>query len=798
VGRVDRAVGHASAAQADRRAVAGQGQKQVLEMIASGEPLADVLTTLIRVIEHDSPGLLGSVLLLENGTHVRHIAAPSLPPEYCRAIDGEPIGPRAGSCGTAAFRVEQVIVEDIRTDPLWTDYRELADRHGLRACWSTPIVDAQHRVLGTFAFYSRRTGLPAARHQRAIAMATHTAAIAIVKAQGERERARLVHDLNERVKELEVLHAAARLFQRERAIDGDLLAEFVRLLPPGWQYPEICVARIIYGSIEAETPGWRETPWRQTAPFGTGDGQSGLIEVAYLEQRPGDAEGPFLAEERRLIDALAELIGAHFERIRIQSALRDSATRLSLATQASNIGLWDWDIARGVVYFSPEWKGQLGYLDHEISSSYGEWESRLHPEDRQRILSEVRTCLAAPSANYELDFRLRHKDGSYRWIYARAQLQRDAGGRPQRLVGCQIDITERRQAEEQRAESQRRNEALVQALGEIVYDWRPLEDRLYWSGDFTRLLGYTADEMGTDTASWTRRVHPDDLPQVLVEAEACARERRPYQLEYRFRRSDGGYAWMLDRGTSFVSASGTLERIVGVFRDITERKRAQEQLQLSFSRLQELSRRLVEVEESERRNINRELHDRVGQNLSALNVILGIMRNGLAGHSQSARLDDARALLEMTSKQVRDVMADLRPAALDDFGLFAALRNHGAAVSARLGIAIRVTGKALDPRLPAVVETALFRIVQEALNNIAKHARASNVKVTLAEAAGQVRLTIADDGVGFEAARAPRDEPTYGIVSMHERAEAVGARLRIVSAPGEGTRVEVEAPRVPE
>jgi PAS domain-containing protein len=114
---------------------------------------------------------------------MRHGAARDLPDTFIRAVDGEPIGPRAGSCGTAAFRCEPVIVEDIATDPLWENYRELALKHDLRASWSTPIFDAQHRVLGTFAMYLRAPGRPDVRHLRLIGISTHVAAIAITRHQ---------------------------------------------------------------------------------------------------------------------------------------------------------------------------------------------------------------------------------------------------------------------------------------------------------------------------------------------------------------------------------------------------------------------------------------------------------------------------------------------------------------------------------------------------------------------------------------------------------------------------------------
>ena len=161
-------------------------QTRVLEMIATGLPLATTLTTLLRDTEVCAPGMLGSVLLLDDdGLHLRHGAAPSLPDAFNRAIDGQPIGPAAGSCGTAAFRRETVIVEDIATDPLWADYRDLALAHGLRACWSTPILDEQRRVLGTFAIYYRAPGRPTALHRRCIDLATSLAAVAISRTRAE-------------------------------------------------------------------------------------------------------------------------------------------------------------------------------------------------------------------------------------------------------------------------------------------------------------------------------------------------------------------------------------------------------------------------------------------------------------------------------------------------------------------------------------------------------------------------------------------------------------------------------------
>src|SRR6266480_1732904 len=161
------------------------GEKRLLEMIARGSGLVSVLDALCRFAEEMSDNVLVSILLLSpDGKSLRHGAAPSLPKSYTEAIDGALIGPCAGSCGTAAYRGERIIVSDIATDPLWDQYRHLAIDHGLRACWSTPIFSTTRSVMGTFALYSREPGSPTPEQLNLIEQMTHLAAVAI-----ERERA---------------------------------------------------------------------------------------------------------------------------------------------------------------------------------------------------------------------------------------------------------------------------------------------------------------------------------------------------------------------------------------------------------------------------------------------------------------------------------------------------------------------------------------------------------------------------------------------------------------------------------
>lgn len=156
------------------------GQSRILEMIAANAPLSEILKRLVLLIEAQSPDMLCSVLLLsDDGDHIRHGAAPSLPEDFVKAIDGAQIGPKDGSCGTAMYRGQPVIVTDVSVDPLWENYRELADASGLRACWSTPILSGRGKVLGSFAMYYREPRTPTGAEAGLTDVATRIAGLAV-------------------------------------------------------------------------------------------------------------------------------------------------------------------------------------------------------------------------------------------------------------------------------------------------------------------------------------------------------------------------------------------------------------------------------------------------------------------------------------------------------------------------------------------------------------------------------------------------------------------------------------------
>lgn len=236
-----------------------------------------------------------------------------------------------------------------------------------------------------------------------------------------------------------------------------------------------------------------------------------------------------------------------------------------------------------------------------------------------------------------------------------------------------------------------------------------------------------------------------------------------------------------------------------IARALEVRKLMQSEEQMRFSRDQwrAFAQSLAEALEKERKRIARELHDGIGQNLIALGMNLESLHDPLTDtHTglTDQRLTDSQMILSEMKQTIRNLIADFRPAVLDDFGLVAAIQSLSDKFSKHTGLHISVQGSEDMPRLHEFMEITLYRIVQEALTNVAKHARAENVWIRLHQSETTVLLEIADDGVGFDSTQSlhTRETGTWGLLNMRERAEALGGSLRIEAAPGEGTRVVVE------
>lgn len=295
-----------------------------------------------------------------------------------------------------------------------------------------------------------------------------------------------------------------------------------------------------------------------------------------------------------------------------------------------------------------------------------------------------------------------------------------------------------------------------------------------------------------------RRAFPEEVAREVTTGmlDVLAGRAQTFTAEYPPVPADTGRCFLVTATALLPGRRG----VVVTHTDITERKAAEIERQKAMARARGFSEYLAEADEDLRAGIARELHDRIGQNLAATALDLDILRSQLPAGPLSAverRLDDAARLVEQMVRDVRDLMGELRPPLLDDVGLIAALRWYGQQFNLRSGVAFRLQGWESVPRLAAGTESAVFRIVQEALTNVAMHARAGTVSARFSTAKDAVVLVIVDDGAGFDVDGPAGSgvRPAWGLRGMRERAEAVGGTVRVESSVGAGTRVTIEVPR---
>jgi signal transduction histidine kinase len=262
-------------------------------------------------------------------------------------------------------------------------------------------------------------------------------------------------------------------------------------------------------------------------------------------------------------------------------------------------------------------------------------------------------------------------------------------------------------------------------------------------------------------------------------------------------RPDGSRVAVLASVVPLRDGGGFVIGAVSCLQDITDRKRAEEGLRESNEKLQLLSRRLVETQETERREIARELHDEVGQTLTVAEMNLQAAMQSSRGASVNRRLNDSLQAVGRVLEQVRDLSLNLRPSMLDDLGLESALRWYTNRQAALSKLKADFQADPLEDRLDPVIETACFRVAQEALTNVVRHAHAGAVTVALRKQDGHLHLFVRDDGAGFEVAvgreKALRGG-SLGLLSLEERATLVGGGLELKSAPGQGTEVHAWFP----
>jgi PAS domain S-box-containing protein len=498
---------------------------------------------------------------------------------------------------------------------------------------------------------------------------------------------------------------------------------------------------------------------------------------------------------------------------RADEALASSERRFRLLLEGLPQLVWTCSPDGRCDYLSRQWVDYTGVPEAE-QLGYG-WSEAVHPDDRAVMLERWRKSVATGEP-YDAEFRIRGADGAYRWFMTRAfRFQVDDG--TEKWFGTNTDIEEQKQIESRLRASERVYRAIGESIDYGVWICSPDGRNTYASPSFLNLVGLTQEQCSE--FGWGNVLHPDDAERTMAAWRRCVAEQRIWDVEHRFRAVDGKIHSILARGVPVFNERGAVVCWAGINLDITRLKEAEDALrelnatlELRVAERTEklrqaeeaqrqalLRRRFVEqtiaAREDEQRRLARELHDGIGQSLTSLRMTLRVVEQAddLAAAQAAAR--ELRPIVVRTEDEVRRLTRNLRPAVLDDLGLVPALSRLAEEVRLSRTVQVRFDGpRVADTRLPAAVETALYRIAQEALTNVVKHARAQNVELQLDCAPSGVQLTVTDDGIGYDAAARADDAGRFGIIGMRERVALLNGAFEIEPRPTGGTTILVTIP----
>ena len=534
-------------------------------------------------------------------------------------------------------------------------------------------------------------------------------------------------------------------------------------------------AALAHGRFEGE--GWRLRK----------DGSAFWANVVITPMR--DAAGNLLAYAKVTRDLTA--------RRQLEERLRESEARLQAFLNYSPAVIFMKDLDGRYLHANARFLQRFGLTGERI---VGRTDAELFMSEQAEAYSVNDREVLTRGTPLEFEEVAQYTDGKCVSMVSKFPV-RDTAGKIIGIGGIATDITEHKRAEEALRVSEQAFRELLDVLPIAVY--------VCDSAGLIETHNRRAVELwgreplirdGADRFCGAYRIYTSDgtyLPHAESPmGEVLRTGRAAVDREIVIERPDGSCRTAIVNVIARRDEHGALTGAINCLMDITERKHAERELKEYAEQLRVLSSRLVELDEEDRLALSRELHDRVGQNLTALNINLGIVLDQLPDtvkHLVAPRLKDSQELVEATVDSITDVMADLRPPLLDDYGLLPALQSIADQCARRTGIDVVVQGTARLGRLDQQVEISLCRIAQEALTNVIKHARAEHVQIELAQPPGQITLTISDDGIGFyPGARMQHSgRAGWGMLTMRERAVALGGTLMIDSTPGNGTQVMV-------
>lgn len=808
-----------------------QFRSLTLELLSGVDSLPSILEGIVRGVEQLDFEMICSILLLDSqGKHFSKVIAPSLPEFYNAAIAGLEIGIGVGSCGTAAASGKRVIVEDIKTSPYWVPFRELAVRAGLGACWSQPILSSSGQVLGVFAIYHREAHSPTEFDIAIIEKTAHLASIAIERKQSEEA--------------LRASEERMRLF-----FERQLVGMAITSPDKGWLQVNDKVCEML-GYTREELAGltWAELTYQDDLPADIaqfervlkGEIDSYAIEKRYVRKDGGIVFAALSVGCVRRADRSVDLLSLVNDisarkrmEAEVQNHLRifESMDKVNRAIQGSNdletvlndvldtvLSIFDCDRA----YFSypcdpeadawsvplercrPEYPGAhvLGgailmdegkaealriLLDADGPLTYGA--GNQHPLPKQMSeqfgFKSYMAMAIYPKGDKPWTFGIQQCSRSRVWTADEQKLFQEIG---RRLADGLSSLLAYRDLEA----SERKFRTLTENTPDFIARYDLDCQRLYVNPAMQQYLDWPVGSvLGKCPMEGSGLSNPEIYQAKLLSVLETG---RPDTMETGYRRSNGREGWGHIRFEPEFDAAGHVVGVLAIGRDTTELADSRRDLAESRALLRQLSARSEAAREEERKHISRELHDELGQLLTTLRLNISLMRMQFG--ADNAELDGIAAecvdVVDATLKSIRGIASALRPLALD-MGLVPAIKWQLDQFIEHAGVAGKLL---LDDETIAPCESkclVIFRVLQESLTNIARHALAKRVQVSLGRRDDQFVLKVRDDGQGFDNA-APLRGGGLGLLGMQERALALGGDLAIASIPGAGTELILTIP----
>lgn len=519
--------------------------------------------------------------------------------------------------------------------------------------------------------------------------------------------------------------------------------------------------------------------------FQTGEAIWMLYNVFDLHDARGDSVG-WATVSRNIHD-----------RKRAEEALRESEHRFRTIFEQAAVGVALIETSTGrFVRINQCYCNLLGYSIEEMTRNT--FQAITHTDDLPDDLDHMRRLVAGEIGDFTLEKRYYRKNGSVVWVNLTVSPTWRPGEKPEYHIAIVEDITERLQAKEALRDSEERLRLAHQAASIGTFEWNIQTGLNTWTPEMEALHGLKPGEFGKTQLAWEQLVYPEDRAEAARCIGQAFETGFPTEGEWRVVWSDGSVHWIAGRFQVFKDGTGNALRLTGINIDITERKRAEEQLKATLDQLHGLTAHLESVREEERTRIARELHDELGQSLTGLKLELAWMKNRLTKESDYQRpsllidkTEEMSALIDTTIHTMRRIVTELRPGILDEFGLAAALEWQGQEFQKRTGV--RCTVAVNDKGLDRDCCSAMFRIVQEALTNVARHAGATAVDIGLHQDAEGLTLVVEDNGQGMTDP-VVSSRHSFGLLGMRERAAAAGGTFQVLSGHQQGTKIVVHVP----